>query len=386
MKSKILFILHYPPPIHGAAMVGQYIRESEIINSAFEGRYINLGTSRSVEEIGKNPAGKIFRYVMLLGRVFKMLVTFKPDVCYLTPSALRLGFYKDAPLITLAKYFNVKVVLQFHNKGITKWKNSVIDKIVCRFIFKNANVILLSKNLYNDVQKYIAESKVYYCANGIPELQATNRQYQDKSEIQDLAPEIRNSQLATRNSTVDILFLSNLTASKGVFVLLEACKILKNKKLPFLCTFVGGIGDVSEAQLISKIQEFDLADYVHYVGKKYGAEKEEALGKADIFVHPTYDDCFPLVLLEAMQHALPIVSTFEGGIADIVEDGITGFLVSQKDIEALANKLEIIINNPQLRKRMGTAGRSKYEQEFTLAIFENRFIDILQDIALKVTK
>lgn len=371
MKPKILFILHYPPPVHGAAIVGQYIRESEIINSAFEGRYINLGTSRSVEEIGKNPAGKIFRYMMLLGRVFKMLVTFKPDVCYLTPSALRLGFYKDAPLITLAKFFNVKVVLQFHNKGISKWKNSVIDKIVCGFIFKNANVILLSKYLYYDIQKYVPESKVYYCANGIKEidygLQITNKKNRKK---------------------VEILFLSNLIESKGVYVLLEACKILKDKKIAFQCTLVGGIGDISEPQLISQIKQRDLVDCIQYAGKKYTIEKSEAYLHSDIFVFPTFysNECFPLVLLEAMQCSLPVITTFEGGIPDIVEDEKTGYLIPQKDILSLADRLEILINNPLLRLNMGIAGRLKYEQEFTLAIFENRFIDILQDIALKVTK
>lgn len=379
-ELKILFILHFPPPVHGAAIVGQQIKDSRLINSTFDCRYINLGTSRSVEEIGKNPVLKIFRYLLLFVRAFKMLLTFRPSVCYFTPSAIRLGFYKDAPLIALAKIFKVKLVLQFHNKGISKWKNSIVDKIICTFIFKNVHVILLSKNLYHDIQKYVAESKVYYCANGIPEIKATNRQHQDKSKIRNLAPEIRNSQLATRNSTVNILFLSNLTASKGVFVLLEACKILKNKKLPFLCTFVGGIGDISEAQLISKIQEFDLADCVHYVGKKYGAEKEEALGKADIFVHPTFDDCFPLVLLEAMQHSLPVVSTFEGGIADIVEDGITGFLVPQKDVLDLTEKLEFLIKNPALCKTMGKRGKEKYEEKYTIEKFQERFIRVFQSI------
>ena len=59
MKAKILFILHYPPPVHGAAMVGQYIQESNKINNVFEGRYINLGTSRSIDEIGKGGIKKV---------------------------------------------------------------------------------------------------------------------------------------------------------------------------------------------------------------------------------------------------------------------------------------------------------------------------------------
>ena len=60
-----------------------------------------------------------------------------------------------------------------------------------------------------------------------------------------------------------------------------------------------------------------------------------------------------------MQFSLPVVSTFEGGIPDIVENGKTGFLVKQEDVEALAEKLEILINNPRLREQMGQHGRKR---------------------------
>jgi glycosyltransferase involved in cell wall biosynthesis len=81
-----------------------------------------------------------------------------------------------------------------------------------------------------------------------------------------------------------------------------------------------------------------------------------------------------------MQFSLPIVSTFEGGIPDVVENGVTGFLVPQKDVEALADKLEILIKSPELRKQMGAAGRKKYEEEFTLERFEGRMVEILNEV------
>jgi glycosyltransferase involved in cell wall biosynthesis len=85
----------------------------------------------------------------------------------------------------------------------------------------------------------------------------------------------------------------------------------------------------------------------------------------------------PLVLLEAMQHSLPVVSTFEGAIPDVVEDGVTGFLVLQRDAIALAEKIELLIKNPELRTSMGIAGRKRYENNFTISIFENRLKEIL---------
>ena len=137
---------------------------------------------------------------------------------------------------------------------------------------------------------------------------------------------------------------------------------------------IGGEGDVTADQLSAKINEAGLSENILVAGKKFGAEKEKAFEQADIFVHPSYEDCLPLVLLEAMQHSLPIVSTFEGAIPDVVEDGVTGFLVPQKDAIALAEKLEMLINNPELAAQMGAAGRMKYEQEFTLERFEGRMV------------
>jgi glycosyltransferase involved in cell wall biosynthesis len=59
---------------------------------------------------------------------------------------------------------------------------------------------------------------------------------------------------------------------------------------------------------------------------------------------------------------------------------VTGFLVPQKDVQALADKLEILIKNPELRKQMGASGRKEYEEEFTLERFEGRMVEILKEV------
>lgn len=368
---KILFILHLPPPIHGAAMVGQSIQESPVINEAFDCHYINLSTSLTIDEIGRRGTGKLIRYFLLLGKVFQQLIVFKPHLCYLTLNSKGTGFYKDLPIALLAKLFGVKVVYHFHNKGISTRQHHFLDHLLYRLAFKNARVILLSKYLYPDIQKYVKEERVWYCANGVRGFRVSGFQVSDVSGFQ--GGETGNAEHGTPN----ILFLSNLIESKGVYVLLEACRILQSRQVSFHCTFVGGIGDISEQLFQAKVVALGLEDRVTYAGQKLGDEKEAEFGKSAIFVHPTFNDCFPLVLLEAMQHALPIVSTFEGAIPEIVEDGTTGFLVPQKDVQVLADKLEMLLLNPQLRVRMGEAGRYRYEQKYTLQQFENRFVEII---------
>lgn len=362
-KPRILFIMHMPPPIHGASMVGEYIKQNKIINQTFKCRYINLSTSHTIDEIGKNPFKKVFRFFFMFLRLMKNLVIFKPHLVYFSLSTKSFGFYKDAFLVIVSKMFGKKVVYHLHNKGVATRQHKTFDNFLYKKAFKNAEVILLSPHLYPDIQKYVPENKVHYCPNGIPDLN-NNQKAKNKKQTE----------------RTEILFLSNLIESKGVFVLLEACKILQQKGFSFHSTFVGGEGDLTTQQFQEKVKELGLEEHVVYVGKKFGNEKAEIFSNADIFVHPTFEDCFPLVLLEAMQYALPTVSTFEGGIPDIIEEDKTGFLIPQKDEKALAEKLELLISNPELRNKLGKAGREKYENEFTINLFEQRLKDILSEI------
>lgn len=365
-KKKILFVLHIPPPVHGSSVIGMQIKNSLIINKEFDCRYVNLGTSSTIDEIGKRGLVKLFRFAAIWFSILHQLITFRPKLCYFAITAKGAAFYKDATIAFLLKIFGVKLVYHFHNKGVSARQDKWLDNLLYRIVFKNAAVILLSKHLHPDIQKYVSKENIYYCPNGVPDVVGRN-------SVSILKEEKKN---------VNILFLSNLIESKGVFVLLDACKILHNKQVPFHCTFVGGIGDVNEDQFNDKVGKLNIESRVAYLGKRYGIQKESEFAKADIFAFPTYyhNETFGLVNLEAMQHSLPIVSTFEGGIPDVVEDGVTGFLVPQKNAQALADKLEILINNPQMRQQMGVAGREKYEKEFTLDTFETTLTYILNTV------
>lgn len=363
-RMKILFILHYPPPVHGAAAVGLQIKESSLINSNFDCKYINLGTSRTIDEIGGKSTAKLFRYLAILWQVLIQLIFNRPDLCYLSITSKGVPFYKDATLVFLAKLFGVRLVYHFHNKGVSLMQDRKFDNMLYKFVFRKSNVILLSEKLYPDIQKYVSMEQVHFCPNGIPDVELR-------------AIEKKNT------GRVKLFFLSNLLVLKGVFVLLEACRLLKNKGVGFECVFVGGVGDINQQQFQEKVAGLDLADCVKYEGRKVGKEKSESFANADIFVHPTLDDCFPLVLIEAMQNSLPVVSTIEGGVPDIVVNNTTGFLVQKNNAEALATKLEELISRPELRKSFGEAGRRRYECNFRIECFENRLYKILQQLTIK---
>ena len=361
-KKKILFILHVPPPVHGSSIVGGFIKESTQINNAFNSNYINLGTSNSIDEIGKKGIAKVVTYFKIILKVFKQLMVFKPDLVYLAMTAKGVAFYKDMIMVFLAKLLGVQLVIHFHNKGVSINQNKTLDNFLYKRVFNYTKVILLSKYLYSDIKNYVKKENVFYCPNGIPEMNTTK------------------SNAIIKNETVQLLFLSNLLESKGVYVLLDALSILKNKEMKFTCNFVGGIGDINEDDFNNKVNSLQLHDCVNYLGKKFDEEKIAIFNSSDIFVHPSYSDCFPLVLLEASQFKLPMVSTLEGAIPEIINDGINGFLVPKRDADALADKLDLLIKDESLRAKLGNAAYEKYLNQYTLSKFENRLTHILNQI------
>ena len=372
--KRILFILHYPPPVHGSSVMGQIIKESKPINETFSCAYINLSTSRTLDEVGERTFKKVGRYLSIIIKVIKQLLLNRPQLCYIAIAVRGPAFKKDAFIAFIVKLFGVKIIYHFHNKGISTNQHKIIYNILYKCVFKNTRGILLSEYLYDDIKKYFPKDRIFICPNGISDIHATK-----ENEDEDENEKSLNSPI---KSPVEILFLSNLIKSKGVFILLEACKILHQKEIPFKCTFVGAEGNISSGEFQQKVEELNLSEQVKYVGKKYGSDKEEAYVKSDIFVFPTYYnlETFGLVNLEAMQHSLPVISTPEGGIPDVVENGVTGYLVPQKNVIALAEKIAYLILNPQLREKMGKAGREKYEKEFTLEIFENKLLSIFRQV------
>ena len=213
MKSKILFIFHLPPPVHGSAMVGQYIKDSKVVEDNFDVRFINLSTSLTIDEIGKKPIIKICRYFKIVFKFIWYLISFKPETVYLAITAKGVGFYKDLPLALLVKLFRKKLILHYHNKGVSNYHDKPLDNRLYKILFKNSKVILLSENLYQDISKYVAIEDVFFCPNGIPDIY----DFENKNKAKSVIPQF--------------LFLSNLIESKGVYILLEAFELLKNLNL-----------------------------------------------------------------------------------------------------------------------------------------------------------
>lgn len=359
MKPTVLFILHLPPPVHGAAMVGKYIHDSKLINDTFDCHYINLTTAKNLQDIGKGGVRKLWKFCRLLARILYSVRTIKPQLVYVTPNACGGAFYKDFVVVQLLKAMGCKVVVHYHNKGVKTRQDRWLDDKLYRRFFRGLKVILLAESLYDDVKKYVRREDVFICPNGIPDT-------------------LNHEPVAERHNAVPhILFLSNLLVSKGVIVLLDALKILKDKGYSFVCDFVGGeTAEIDARRFAQEVDARGLNQLAVYQGKKYGDEKEKFFEKSDVFVFPTFyhNETFGLVNLEAMQHKLPVISTDEGGIQDVVKEGENGLIAFKENPQSLAACIETLLGDKELREKMGEDGYRKFKDYFTLSAFEQHFV------------
>ena len=364
-KPEILFICPLPPPVHGSSIVSQSIKDSAVLNEAFEMDFINLSTSRKVEEIGTQSwmlyAKKVLRFIGIYTSTLWKLTIHRYDLCYLAITCHGVGFLKDAPFVLLCKLFGRKVVIHQHNKGMAKDVRRPVYRWLLPLVYKNAKVILLSWHLYPDIEKVVKRENVMICPNGIK-------------------PTVNPDFQRTPNKIPHILFLSNLLIDKGVLVLLDALKILKDKGYSFVCDFVGSeTKDIDAARFAKEVEERELNSLAIYHGRKYGEEKDVYFKQAEAFVLPSFNEAFPLVNIEAMEYKLPIVSTNVGGIPDEVVDGENGFIIKDKDAQSLADALCKLLGDESLRQKMGENGYQKFEEKFTAMCFENKIQEILID-------
>ena len=156
------------------------------------------------------------------------------------------------------------------------------------------------------------------------------------------------------NSSFRLLFVGQIGQRKGISYLLEAAQRLKKSKTSL--TLVGQIQGAGEA-----LEHYsDLFQHIPHLPRN---DLGEVYKQADVFVFPTLVEGLGLVVLEAMASGLPVITT-PNGPGDIVRDGIDGFIVPPRDVDAIVDSLERLRCDQALRKKMGTNARRR-ALEFT---------------------
>lgn len=174
-----------------------------------------------------------------------------------------------------------------------------------------------------------------------------------------------------------IVYLGQVSAEKGVFVLLEAVKKLLSKRTDIMLVIAGepSWGDVEQQLLMNKIAAGGLADRIRLPG--FVENVVSLLAKAYIHVCPSMcNEALGNVVLEAKQEGVPSVVFPDGGLPELVEHKVDGYICRDCSVEALVEGLGYFLDRPQEHRRAGDAARKSLEEKFGLERFRKQWAEV----------
>lgn len=173
-----------------------------------------------------------------------------------------------------------------------------------------------------------------------------------------------------------------LSPEKGFEVLVDAAAQIAPKRSD-VGFVVFGAGPLRE-ELQQKIAALGLADHLVLAGFREDVEK--FIPHFDIAVLPSYTEGLPIFVLEALAARVPVVATAVGGTPEVVDEGKSGLLTPSGNPTALAGALLKLVDDPETRKRMGTAGRARIDEEFTFQVQCEQYAALFDQLASQKRK
>jgi glycosyltransferase involved in cell wall biosynthesis len=178
--------------------------------------------------------------------------------------------------------------------------------------------------------------------------------------------------LKRHDDTVHVIMVARFESPKDQNLLVRAMSQLQD--LPWTLELVGeGPTRTATEKLVA---ELHLERRVSFPGAC--TDVPARLARSDIAVLASHWEALPLTILEAMRAALPVIASNVGGVPELIEHNVNGLLVAKASAEELAQALRTLITQPELRRRMGSCGRQRYEREFTQELMAQRLANIYE--------
>lgn len=315
MVKKILFLIRRAPPNTGAIRMNESYYNLIKNDNNYKTSAIKLNNYQSISQMGRFNLVTIFNFIKNYFKLLFKLIFDKPDLIYMEAAPSGLALIRDSLYLSLAKLFNIKILVQFHAKGLSNYIDNKIKYNYFKFIFKKVKVIVLSPSLIPEYSKIISNDQMYFLPNGIPD----NVKFDLKKILKD----------RRKQDKLNILFLSNLLEFKGPIDVLYICKKLQDNNIDFTCNFVGDFSTKDfKNKFLKLLTELKLDKKCILRGEKHGTAKRKYFENANVFIYPTHNDCFPLVILESFMYGIPVLTYGVGAIKSMVSTDYLGFVAN----------------------------------------------------------
>jgi glycosyltransferase involved in cell wall biosynthesis len=172
--------------------------------------------------------------------------------------------------------------------------------------------------------------------------------------------------------------VANVRQGKGYEFFIRAARTVADAGRDTHFVAVGDVDTALGKPLFGLIEQLGLQERFHFLG--FRSDVPEILSELDIFVLPSVSEGFPLVALEAMASARPVVVTRSGGPQEVVENGQTGLLVPPADPEAIAAKVCELLSQPERAAGLARSARARVENTFTVQGMINQYEELYERV------
>jgi len=367
MRNRVMIIGPVPGPPGGVASLVQAILASHL-NHEYDLSVLDTARKRRLRY---NPDGLpgLLSPVHMIHHLFKLsclLHKERAEIVHLQ-SGSGLSFLRDSLFILVARAWKRKVICHFHgmlHEQYPLFRHRIL-RCYFRFIMRYVDVlILLSPRFVSEFDNIMPRTTKCVVPNFAPPFNLADRR----------SP-----------SQIGVLFVGRLSMKKGVYDLLKTATVLRNE--PAIHFRLAGLEETQtdKNRILSELRNNNLQDRVHLAGHVQGCEKVHLFACSDILVLPSYTEIFPIVILEAMAAAMPVIATPVGAVPDMVVDGVNGFIVPRGDYELLAERIRYLLYHPRIREEMGQNNLRKFNQEYSPEVNIDRISRIYRNLLRRKT-
>jgi len=402
-----------PPPYNGSIMMFWTLMTSSL-KDHFRLVHLDISDHRGLENIARLDFRNVYLALRHSLDCFLALRQERPDIVYVPIAMNPLAFFRDSVFLLLTRAFAwsgrgwrrrgsargrsettgaaaFQCVIHAHGGHFDRFYRQcpAFFRAYIRWCLKDVMAIVHSEALVPMFSGLVPGERVWPVSNGIAgvpdHLWRGKRPSVFTRSPLGKAPERlepgRSSCLpdAAPGRAPVVLYLGNLLASKGFLDVMAAAPLVA-RVVPGVRFVVAGPyhypSDREQAERLMRDPEIQAV--VELPGAVTGDARFEQMLESDLFVFPSYNEGQPTVLLEAMSAGLPVITTDDGAIRDTIVDRETGFLVPKGDPAAIAERVIELLRDEPLRRRMGAAGRRRFEQQFGVETYGANMVRVFE--------
>lgn len=284
------------------------------------------------------------------------------DVCFWNSTAA----YRHFILLMIVRLFYPKIkVYIFHHhyqyemmQGV---KKEVFKFFEVNFLRLATSIIIPSPYVLKETRKLLPTKKVNYV---------------------EIAFDNNISLQGTSPKSGQLLYVGTVESRKGLHLLIEILSLLKSRNNNFTMNIIGGIvNEGYHKELLEKVSFYGLEKHVFFLGRLPSKELKKYFLQSDLFIFPSLLEGFGMVIIEAMSFGIPVIAFDNTAMPFTIKHNFNGLLVKNKDLLDFKNKIELVLNDSDLREKLSIGAIETFNKSRRTSEFKSDIEDFIKEMA-----